>query len=431
LDIVHRVGTLVPTLINASRTEYDGMEFDELAVLVVVERHKYERELLRARERAELALEAQRQAESALRHADRRKDEFLAMLAHELRNPLAPMQNILELFRLQPFADPQLTWGREVLERQVGHMTHLVDDLLEVARITQGKLELRRRRIELATAMQGAVEASRPLILAASHELVVTFPTEPIVLDADPIRLSQMIQNLLNNAAKYTPPGGRIGLHAERDGEQAVISVRDSGIGISQEHLSTVFEMFSQLEPALERTQGGLGIGLSLVRALAGLHGGSVEAASAGAGHGSEFTVRLPTGRHDGVLQADERGQRVGGTRKRRIAIVDDNEDAAMSLGAVLKLEGHDIHTAFLGGPGLELARDVAADAVILDIGLPDINGYEVARRIRREPWGRETLLIALTGWGQEQDKRDAAAAGFDHHFTKPANLEELLMLLG
>ncbi|MFM0736088.1 PAS domain S-box protein [Paraburkholderia xenovorans] len=364
-----------------------------------------------------------------LSKADRRKDEFLATLAHELRNPLAPMRNVLEILRLKEFADPQLNWAREVFDRQLQHMTHLVDDLLEVSRITQGKLELRKQRLELARAMQSATEAARPTVQASSHHLSVTLPREPLYLDADPTRLSQMILNLLNNAAKYTPPGGHISLSAEREGDEAVIAVRDSGIGIPREHLGSVFEMFSQLAPALERSQGGLGIGLALVRGLAELHGGTVAAFSGGPGSGSEFVIRLPLSQSAAVPAVHPSPQMPLATGL-RVVVVDDNADAAESLAMVLELEGHRVRTAGDGVAGLALIREFAPQVVILDIGLPLLNGYEVARQIRDDDRHAGLMLIAVTGWGQQQDKQTAESAGFDHHFTKPVDPRELQRVL-
>lgn len=364
-----------------------------------------------------------------LSKADRRKDEFLATLAHELRNPLAPMRNVLEILRRKEFADPQLNWSRDVFDRQLQHMTHLVDDLLEVSRITQGKLELRKQRLELARAVQSAMEAARPTVQASSHHLSVTLPPEPLYLDADPTRLSQMILNLLNNAAKYTPPGGSISLAARRDGNEAVIVVRDSGIGIPREHLGSVFEMFSQLSPALDRSQGGLGIGLALVRGLAELHGGSVAAFSGGPGTGSEFMIRLPLSAAPGKPASGALPD-IPHAAGMRIVIVDDNADAADSLAMVLELEGHEVRTASDGLAGLTLIGEFAPNAVILDIGLPELNGYEVARRIRRDQPDTGILLIAVTGWGQQHDKQTAVDSGFDHHFTKPVDPRALQRVL-
>lgn len=456
LDLRHQKGHLVPTLINAARRQRveDGCldTLDDLAVMVVTERHRYESELLLARQNAERALEDRREAERALSEADHRKDAFLATLAHELRNPLAPMGNIIELLRQKDLTDPQLIWARDVFERQVQHMTHLVDDLLEVSRITQGKLELRKELVSLSDVLSGAVESSHFLLQSASHTLTLSFPNEPLLLDADPTRLSQMIQNLLNNAAKYTPPGGKIWLTATRESEStqapmhdavhdpkcgtppaveqyAVITVRDSGIGIAAEHLNSVFDMFSQLAPALDRSQGGLGIGLSLVKALAELHGGNIAASSAGVGHGSTFTLRLP------ILATPEAtthrvtpsAHDVSGLN---ILIVDDNEDAAVSLAMVLEMSAHCVRTAYDAQSGFALAETFSADVIILDIGLPDFNGYELARRIRQTPWGKDTLLLALTGWGQAKDKQAAMSAGFNRHFTKPVDFAGLLEVI-
>ena len=403
--------TVVKPLANARGDIYGAVSINR----DITERRRAEQQLKR------LNLE--------LSKADRRKDEFLATLAHELRNPLAPMRNVLEILRLKEFSDPQLNWSRDVFDRQLQHMTHLVDDLLEVSRITQGKLELRKQRLELARAMQSAMEAARPTVQASSHHLSVTLPREPLYLDADPTRLSQMILNLLNNAAKYTPPGGSISLAAQREGDEAVIVVRDSGIGIPIEHLDSVFEMFSQLAPALDRSQGGLGIGLALVRGLAELHGGTVAAFSGGPGTGSEFVIRLPLSKAvcAPANNAPPEAPHAGGLR---VVVVDDNADAADSLAMVLELEGHEVRTAGDGVAGLELIGNFAPQAVILDIGLPLLNGYEVARRIRRDYPDAGMLLIAVTGWGQQQDKQTAVGAGFDHHFTKPVDPQELQRVL-
>jgi CheY-like chemotaxis protein len=340
------------------------------------------------------------------------------------------MRNVLEMLNLKEIVDPQVVWGREVFERQVRHMTRLVDDLLEMSRINQGKFELRCEPVDLVTVLATVIENSRPLVLAASHELIIAIPGEPVMLHADATRLSQIIQNVLDNAAKFTPPGGTIWLSVHREGTDVAIKIRDSGVGIPQAGLANVFEMFSQLENAIDRTQGGLGIGLALVRALVVLHGGTVEAHSDGVGKGSEFVIRLPVSEEEVGCATRSRGRRPTVARGRRVLIVDDNKDGAISLSMVLELEGHHVEVAFNGISGFDAARDSRPDVLILDIGLPDINGYEVARRIREQAWGTQVELIALTGWGQEKDRSDAKAAGFDHHFTKPADLDRLFDLL-
>ncbi len=370
-----------------------------------------------------------RRAEEALREADRRKDEFLATLAHELRNPLAPMRNALQVIQLAGGDVAAVAQAREMMERQMRHMVRLVDDLLDVSRITRGKLELRKQRVDLAAVVRTAVEASRPLVEAAGHLLTITLPPQPVFVDGDPVRLAQVFSNLLNNAAKYTDRGGRIWLTAERQGSDAVVSVRDSGLGIPREMLGKVFELFTQVDHTLEKAQGGLGIGLTLVRRLAEMHGGSVEANSEGTGKGSEFTVRLPA-----LFFAPARDERAAEestpSSRRRILVVDDNRDSAISLGMMLELMGNEVRTAHDGLEAVQAAEVFRPDVVLLDIGLPKLNGYEAARRIRGQPWGRDMVLIAVTGWGQEEDKRRSKEAGFNFHMVKPvepAALEKLL----
>jgi signal transduction histidine kinase len=391
--------------------------------------------LRRARHKVEhYAQELRRRAEDLV-EADLRKNEFLATLAHELRNPLAPLRNAVELLRRSQGDAAVSEQARNMMERQLAQLVRLIDDLLDVSRISRGRVRLRKERVELAAVVHSAVEVSRPLIEAQGHELTVTLPAEAIVLDADATRLAQVISNLLNNAAKYTEKGGDVWLTAKRQGDEAVVSVRDTGIGIAAEHLAYVFEIFSQLTPALERSQGGLGIGLSLVRGLIELHGGRVEARSEGTGRGSEFIVRLPVVdepvRHE--VQEPAAGHPVVEDRKRRILAVDDNRDAADSLALILQMMGHEVQTAYDGREGVELAEAFRPDVVLLDIGMPRLNGYEAARHIRQQPWGQGVALIALTGWGQEEDKRRALEAGFDHHLTKPVEavaLEKLLARL-
>jgi signal transduction histidine kinase/ActR/RegA family two-component response regulator len=382
----------------------------------------------------ESELTERRRAEHALKDADRRKDEFLATLAHELRNPLAPLRNGLELMRRKSDDPAALEQARSMMERQLRHMVRLVDDLLDISRITMGRLQLHKERIELADVMRTAVETARPLIDAPSHQLTVTVAPEPIFVHVDPTRMAQVISNLLNNAAKYTEKGGHIWLTAERIADQAVVSVRDTGIGIPTEHLSHIFEMFSQVAPAMERSQGGLGIGLALASGLIELHGGTIEARSGGADKGSEFIVRLPVAEAP-VAQPGSQPDRViaDAAGNVRILVVDDLRDAADSMAMMLETMGHDVRTAYDGLEAVQNAATFQPNIILLDIGLPRMNGYEVARRIRDEPWGGNVALVALTGWGQDADKRQSLEAGFDHHLTKPVDLvalEKLLALL-
>ncbi|APW63485.1 ATP-binding protein [Paludisphaera borealis] len=368
-----------------------------------------------------------------LRETDRRKDEFLATLAHELRNPLAPIRNAVLILRLKGSTDTDSQWAREVIERQVGHMSRLIDDLLDVSRITRNKLELRLDRVDLAAAVGDAVETSRPLLDSFGHELKLDLPTEPVVLLADRTRLVQVFASLLNNAAKYTDRGGVIALSVRLREHVVEISVKDSGIGIDPEQLPHVFEMFAQFTPSIDRTQGGLGIGLALVKGLVELHKGIVEARSAGLGAGSEFLVRLPL-----AASTAARGARTGpgdGSHAdrphSRVLVVDDSEDIAESLGRVLSLKGHEVHLAHDGEKAFALAGSLRPDFAVLDIGLPGMNGYELARAIRKQPWGRAITLIAVTGWGQINDRRRSSEAGFNHHLVKPVEPTTLLQLIG
>ncbi len=372
-----------------------------------------------------------KQLQEALRQADRRKDEFLAMLAHELRNPLAPILNALHIMRLGRSNPNAVDESRTIIERQVRHMARLIDDLLDLSRITRGRIQLRLQPVELAQVIQSAVESSRPAIDAAGHQLAVELPREPVVFEADPTRLAQVLLNLLNNAAKYTEPGGRIWVSARRDGEDLTIAVRDTGVGIPREMLPNIFEMFAQADCSLERAQGGLGIGLSLVRGLVRLHGGTVTARSEGPGRGSEFTVRLPLRRvapgPAAPLEAPPPRPR---PPSRRVLVIEDNVDGARSLEKLLKMLGHEVAVAHDGYAGLEHARAFRPDIVILDIGLPGMNGYEVARNLRRLPGLRDVLLVAMTGWGKDEDRRKSMEAGFNAHLVKPVELNDLEALL-
>jgi PAS domain S-box-containing protein len=377
-------------------------------------------------ERRQMA-DSLRKVAADLSEADHRKDEFLAILAHELRNPLAPIRNALQTLRLAPDRATR-DQARTMMERQLGQMVRLVDDLLDVNRITRGKLELRKERVPLAEVVQSAVETSRPVIDHLGHQLTVTLRQQPIFVDADLTRLAQVFSNLLNNSAKYTDRGGRIWLTAEQQGDEVVVSVKDTGIGIAADQLPRLFEMFSQVDGALERAQGGLGIGLTLVKWLVEMHGGRVEAASAGLGQGAEFTVRLPVSKASDPRQGEEHSP--AAPKSLRILIVDDNRDGADSLAMLLHILGNDSHTAYDGQQGVEMAEKVRPDVILLDIGLPKLNGYEACRRIRNQPWANKVVLIALTGWGQEEDRRRSQEAGFDYHMVKPVDPQELLRLL-
>jgi CheY-like chemotaxis protein/two-component sensor histidine kinase len=369
--------------------------------------------------------------EAELRDADRHKNEFLATLAHELRNPLAPIRNAVEILNAKGTSDPDLRWGGDVIDRQVRHMARLLDDLLDVSRISHGKMELRKVRVELAAVVRNAVETSRPLIEAGGHELTVALPPAPLFLDADPVRLAQAFSNLLNNAARYTEAEGHIRLGVERQGSDVLVSVKDDGIGIAAEALPRIFEMFAQAKPALERSQSGLGIGLSLVRGVVELHGGRVEARSDGPGRGSEFIVRLPVVVEKLVREAPpgDEGEPPC-VAKCRILIVDDLMDSADSLAMLLRMTGHEVHTAYDGEEAVIAAEKFGPEVVLLDIGMPKVNGYDACRRIRQEPWGKGIYLIALTGWGQDDDRRRTEEAGFNGHMVKPVNPRDLMKVL-
>jgi PAS domain S-box-containing protein len=369
-------------------------------------------------------------AEGALKEADRRKDEFLAVLAHELRNPLAPIRTGLELMRLAGDDRALIEDVRATMERQTQQMVRLIDDLLDVSRITRGTVELRRCRVELSSVLESAVETVRSVIDELEHTLEVSLPKEPVVLDADPTRLGQVISNLLNNAAKYMHRGGKIWLTAKRQGQLVTVSVKDSGIGIPAEMLERIFDMFAQVDRSMERSHGGLGIGLTLVKRLVEMHGGTVQAYSAGPGQGSEFVVRLPV--MVGLLRdlPSTEGDDVKAAGKRRVLVVDDNQQAAEVLGMLLNALGNDVRIAYDGLAAIDVAAEFRPDVVLLDIGMPKLNGYDTARRLREHPWGQNMVLAALTGWGQEEDQRRTKEAGFDYHFVKPVEPAALRKLL-
>lgn len=365
-------------------------------------------------------------AEDALREADRRKDRFLATLAHELRNPLAPIRQAAALARLESVAPAQVRWSVEVIDRQATKMALLLDDLLDVSRITRGRLDLHPRHVDAAEVINSAIETVSPLLDERRQDLRIEFPPDPIWLNADPLRLSQVIANLLTNAARYSEPGSKIRVVASRQGSGAQLSVSDEGIGIPADQLDVVFEMFGQGSAGADRRQGGLGVGLALARGLVELHGGSLEARSEGPGRGAEFVVRLPVAaRLDPPSLAQTALPRPAEPAE-RILVVDDNIDAADSLAAVLRVRGHEVRTAYGGQSGLDEASQFRPDLVLLDLGMPHMDGFEVARRIRLLERGAEITLVAVSGWGQPADGERAKAAGFDFHLTKPMEEAQL-----
>jgi signal transduction histidine kinase len=431
----------------------------ERTLRYALQQSRHEEELRRARDELEIRVE-ERTAEldrlnRELKEADRRKDEFLAMLSHELRNPLAPLRNALEVARVSK--DPAaIREAHEIMDRQVDHLIRLVDELLDVEGFTRGKLRLRREPIEIAPIVARAVEASRPMMDARRHLLEIDLPEVPVGLEADPLRLAQMLMNLLNNAAKYTPEGGRISLSVQLDGDSGqqttlpgvpcdsagtvVMRVRDNGAGIPPEVLPRIFDLFAQAERTLDRAEGGLGIGLTLVKRIVELHGGAVEAASDGPGNGSTFTVRLPTRPTQAAKPTHDRGMADGPVRPpmlrsqtcaQRVLVVDDNRDAAATLARLLRLMGHQVETAHHGHLALEVAPRFGPDVVLLDIGLPGLDGFAVCRRLRQHPVTARARIIAVTGYTQEEDRRRSREAGFDAHLVKPVDLDALEGLLG
>jgi PAS domain S-box-containing protein len=374
--------------------------------------------------------------EESLKEADRRKDEFLAILAHELRNPLNPIRSAANVLRMQESSNAELAWSRDVIDRQVDHLTRLVDDLLDVNRITSGKLDLRRERVALSDIVQSAVEASRPLIEDCGHELEVSIPEDAVYLNADLVRLSQVVINLLNNAAKFTArKDGRIRLTAELKPDGVTLSVADNGSGIPEEKLRYLFDMFYQVRDDMENSGSGLGIGLTLVRHLVEMHGGRVEAKSDGINRGSEFIVYLPIS----AAAAESIAEPMAGPsaqpalrteNRRRVLVVDDNRDSAESLAVLLQLNGHEARAVYDGPNAVKTGAAFRPEIVVLDLGMPKMSGYEAARAIRGQEWGKGIYLIALTGWGQESDRRRTQAAGFDAHLTKPLNYEALTKIL-
>ena len=440
VDDVTRDPVLTPHLEAARRAGYhaicamplltaSGEMIGSLATYFHKPHHPSERETrlieLYARQAAQFIDNARLHRE--IREADRHKGEFLAMLAHELRNPLAPILNALHLLRREE--GEAASQAREVAERQVRHLARLVDDLLDVSRISSGKIQLRKGRVDLREAVTRAVESARPLITDRQHTLTVVLPDDPVLLEADEARLVQVLANLLNNAAKYTEPGGTIELQAGQHDGMIVARVRDNGIGVAPELLPRVFDLFTQADRSLDRSQGGLGVGLTLVRRLVEMHGGSVAASSAGVGQGSEFTIRLPIGAPESYQEPKRDGESAdssdsGELDSKRVLVVDDNIDGARILARLLQASGHLTALAHDGLSALELAQTHTPEVVLLDIGLPGMNGYQVAERLRDMEGVGDAVLIALTGYGQESDRRRAEEAGFDLHMTKPVDPE-------
>ncbi len=365
-----------------------------------------------------------------LREADRRKDEFLATLAHELRNPLAPIRNALEILKVAGDDPQKAQKAREMMQRQLGQMVRLVDDLLDVSRITTGRLAVKKVVMDLNAALRDAVETTRPFIESRRHGLQLHLTSEPIPVEGDRTRLAQVFGNLLNNAAKYTEPGGRIVLAVRKEGAQAVVSVVDTGIGLSREAMGRIFGMFEQVDRSLERAQAGLGVGLTLAQRLVELHGGQVEVKSAGSGKGSEFIVRLPLS----PLDPDQIPPSAAGDHApaamRRVLLADDNVDFANSLGQLLSARGHDVRIAYDGAQALEAAREFRPEVAFVDLGMPKVHGYEVARQLKAQPRTADCLLVAVTGWGQENDRKRAREAGFDRHLVKPVDPAEIESIL-
>jgi PAS domain S-box-containing protein len=436
LDFIRRNGTRVPMVLNAVRRKRDDQIEDEVAAIVATDRKLYERELLVARSTAEIAASELKSADSRLRALNEelskehlRKDIFLATLAHELRNPLAPISNVVEVLSRADI-DPQTgKWAIGILGRQVAQLSHLIDDLLDVSRITQGKVVLRLVQVDLSQTLRLAAEAALPTMRAMNQTLAVEVAMDQLLVQADPTRITQIAVNLLNNASKYSQAGAHIKLRAWKDFENAFFEVSDNGIGIPPAQLSSIFDVFSQLPTVLEGSAGGLGIGLALVKNLVHLHGGTVNAYSEGLGKGSQFIIQLPLAValppcRDEITEPAERQK--APDRHFKIVIVDDNVDAADTLAMALDLLDYDARSAHSATTGLSLIEEFAADIAVVDIGLPDFDGYELARRVRRQPWATNLVLIAATGWGQDTDKLMASDAGFDAHFTKPVDFEKL-----
>jgi PAS domain S-box-containing protein len=421
-----RNGELTSALVVASVAPHHWTEREITLVNVVAERTWLAVEKLRLDN-------ALRESDQALRDADQRKDEFLATLAHELRNPLSLIRNVVTLQNTPDAAEYDSQWAQDVIDRQVNYLTRLTDDLFDVSRITRNKLELQKEQVNLADIIRSAVESTRPLIDQRQHQLTVTMTDVPIYVDADRVRLIQVFMNLLNNAAKYTPDPGRIWLHVEQEGDVVVVRVKDTGIGISAESLPHLFELFYQVDRSFTRAEGGLGLGLTLVHRLVEMHGGKIEAKSEGLMRGSEFIVRLPALTRQMAIPVDRENfarDASGWTPCHRILVADDFPQSAATLARLLERDGSEVRIALDGIEAVEVAEQFRPDIAVLDIAMPKLNGFEAARKIRQQPWGKNVVLIALTGWGQQQDRERTQEAGFDAHLTKPVSYETITELL-
>jgi PAS domain S-box-containing protein len=434
-------GTLAGVLgafrdITLQTTQQTALAAERQRLLVdISKRQAVEAELRKSKEEAERRADEAEEARAAVKDREQRlhyesqlKDEFLATLAHELRNPLAPLRNVSEILRLEALSDTARQ-ATGVMERQIAQLVRLIDDLMDVSRITRGQLTLRPERVDLRRIIESAVETAQPQLAAAGVDLALEIPQQPLPLDADSTRIAQVFLNLLTNAAKFTPSGGRVSIEAKPQGDRVSVIVRDTGIGITAEDQERVFGMFVQLNRDMRRSQTGLGIGLTLVKQMTELHGGSVSVWSAGSGQGSEFTVTLPLAVSAAVEQSDHQPAPAPQATW-KILVADDSQDGADSLAFLLKAAGHDVHTAYDGSAAIRLAEQLQPDVVLLDIGMPEVSGYDVARAIRRESWGRTMRLIALTGWGQAEHRRRSLEVGFDDHLVKPVELDVLESLL-
>ncbi|MGB3623315.1 MAG: ATP-binding protein [Ketobacter sp.] len=435
MEMLHSDGSRIPVLINAIRRVRDNCPYDEIAIFVATDRKKYEKEIILSRRQAEQSLQQLASAKEQLQQlneqlsiADRRKDEFLATLAHELRNPLAPMRNVVEVMGSLDTDHGVTQWATKILSRQVQQMTHLLDDLMDISRISNGRVELRKAYIDLVDLVNSSVEMARPQIEARGHSLQLEIPNNPVYSLADETRLTQVIINLLNNSAKYTPLNGHIHLRFSVNDKVATLCVSDNGIGFEPDEINALFNIFTQLENGVDYAEGGLGIGLSLVKGFVELHDGTISAHSKGPNQGSQFIVTLPIVEPTSVSSVPPQPVEPTNTAK-RILIIDDNEDAANSLALLLEMQGHVTATAYSGSDGIIQSSSYNADVILLDIGLPDMSGYDIARTLRKALTAN-TLLIATTGWGQQKDIDMALEAGFDAHLTKPLDLGKLVTLI-